>query len=171
MDNTSTLSNYSRYVGNDCHYCNSSFPLFLLVYIDSQIYFQSQIERFLLISVLIHSYKIIIVGSILYSVNLGDSRAVLYKTNGQAIPLSDDHKCSKPSEKERIEKAGASVGRLTRYEVSSNILQCRIFVNLPPFCCTSLLSSLSLSFFSTLYPLVLSTITNHSPVVAVGKVV
>eukprot|EP00746_Dinoflagellata_sp_MGD_P084647 gnl/MRDRNA2_/MRDRNA2_33579_c0_seq1.p1 gnl/MRDRNA2_/MRDRNA2_33579_c0~~gnl/MRDRNA2_/MRDRNA2_33579_c0_seq1.p1 ORF type:complete len:386 (+),score=82.60 gnl/MRDRNA2_/MRDRNA2_33579_c0_seq1:61-1158(+) len=41
--------------------------------------------------------------------NVGDSRAVLGKSNGQAIRLSNDHKPDTPSEAERVILAGGSV--------------------------------------------------------------
>jgi protein phosphatase PTC1 len=52
-------------------------------------------------------------GTTLYCANVGDSRAVLCR-NGQAVPLSYDHKPSRPDEKERIQAAGGNVvsGRL-----------------------------------------------------------
>lgn len=43
-----------------------------------------------------------------YVANIGDSRAVLCR-NGQAIPLSTDHKPELQSEHNRIQKAGGFV--------------------------------------------------------------
>jgi len=50
-----------------------------------------------------------------YIANLGDSRAVLYRTTAkekQAIELSRDHKPTRPDEKDRITRAGGRVERL-----------------------------------------------------------
>lgn len=50
-----------------------------------------------------------------YIANLGDSRAVLYRTTNkekQAIELSRDHKPTRPDEKERIIRSGGRVERL-----------------------------------------------------------
>lgn len=44
----------------------------------------------------------------IYCANAGDSRAVLYR-DGNAIPLSRDHKPSDPQEEERIVKAGGTI--------------------------------------------------------------
>lgn len=44
-----------------------------------------------------------------YTVNLGDSRAVLCR-GGHAIPLTSDHKPDRPDERQRIQKAGGFVG-------------------------------------------------------------
>jgi serine/threonine protein phosphatase PrpC len=41
----------------------------------------------------------------MYSANLGDSRLVLSR-EGNAFPLSHDHKPNSPGEKQRIEEAG-----------------------------------------------------------------
>ncbi len=51
----------------------------------------------------------IIVGDILYVVNLGDSRAVLIDQNGVAKSLSNEHTPNRPDERERIEKLGGVV--------------------------------------------------------------
>lgn len=50
---------------------------------------------------------VLIVQNHLYCVNAGDTRAVLCR-NGEAIPLSEDHKPTNPKEMERIERAGGS---------------------------------------------------------------
>lgn len=44
-----------------------------------------------------------------YTINLGDSRAVLCR-GGHAIPLTSDHKPDRPDERQRIQKAGGFVG-------------------------------------------------------------
>ncbi|EGZ28102.1 hypothetical protein PHYSODRAFT_463946, partial [Phytophthora sojae] len=49
-----------------------------------------------------------------YTVNLGDCRAVLCR-GGHAVPLTSDHKPSRPDEKKRIEKAGGFVGEKLAY--------------------------------------------------------
>jgi len=46
----------------------------------------------------------------LFLANLGDSRAVLGKVNGQALRLTEDHKPNLPHEKKRIEQEGGSIG-------------------------------------------------------------
>ena len=51
----------------------------------------------------------IIIGDILYVVNLGDSRAVLIDQNCEAKSLSNEHTPNRPDEKERIEKLGGVV--------------------------------------------------------------
>lgn len=40
---------------------------------------------------------------------MGDSRAVLVRKGGSILPLSNDHKPTRPDEKKRIERAGGSV--------------------------------------------------------------
>lgn len=57
--------------------------------------------------------------------NCGDSRAVLCR-NGQAVPLSEDHKPNCPAERQRIYKAGGTVER-TAY---GNMVQFRVNGNL-----------------------------------------
>jgi len=57
--------------------------------------------------------------------NTGDSRSVLCR-NGQAVPLSEDHKPNCPGERERIYKAGGTVersqhGNITQYRVNGNL--------------------------------------------------
>lgn len=44
----------------------------------------------------------------LYCANIGDCRSVLFR-NGVAIPLSEDHKPTHPTEEQRIENAGCQV--------------------------------------------------------------
>lgn len=57
--------------------------------------------------------------------NCGDSRAVLCR-NGQAVPLSEDHKPNCPSERQRIAKAGGTVersayGPVVQFRVNGNL--------------------------------------------------
>jgi protein phosphatase 1G len=57
--------------------------------------------------------------------NCGDSRAVLCR-NGQAVPLSEDHKPNCPQERQRIAKAGGSIersayGRVVQFRVNGNL--------------------------------------------------
>ncbi len=56
-----------------------------------------------------------------YAINLGDSRAVLYRVQKEkksdkkvsmAIELSWDHKPTRPSERERVKKRGGKIERL-----------------------------------------------------------
>lgn len=53
--------------------------------------------------------------------NCGDSRAVLCR-NGQAVPLSEDHKPTCPIERQRIQKAGGTIERTA----FGNIVQFRV---------------------------------------------
>ena len=58
---------------------------------------------------------VLIMGNILYSCNLGDSRAVLYRVTNKerlAIELSYDQKPTRPDEKERILKMGGKIEKL-----------------------------------------------------------
>lgn len=50
----------------------------------------------------------LILGSTVFIVNIGDSRAVI-ATKKVAAALSDDHKPERPSEKARVEAAGGMV--------------------------------------------------------------
>jgi protein phosphatase 1L len=50
----------------------------------------------------------VLIGSKLVVANVGDSRAVLTR-NGQAVPLSEDHKPNRTDERQRIESAGGVV--------------------------------------------------------------
>ncbi|KAG6609588.1 Phosphomevalonate kinase [Phytophthora cinnamomi] len=50
-------------------------------------------------------------GLTFYTVNLGDSRAVMCR-GGQAVALTSDHKPDLPDERKRIEKAGGFVGKI-----------------------------------------------------------
>lgn len=57
--------------------------------------------------------------------NAGDSRAVLCR-NGQAVPLSEDHKPNCPVERQRIAKAGGTIersayGRIVQFRVNGNL--------------------------------------------------
>uniref|UniRef100_A0A0G4IDK9 PPM-type phosphatase domain-containing protein n=1 Tax=Chromera velia CCMP2878 TaxID=1169474 RepID=A0A0G4IDK9_9ALVE len=49
--------------------------------------------------------------SVLYMANVGDSRAVVVKSNGEALRLSYDHKAADPAERERVIRAGGVVMR------------------------------------------------------------
>lgn len=60
--------------------------------------------------------SVFIQGNRCFIANLGDSRAVLYRTTTKqklAIELSYDHKPIRPDERERIEKSGGKIYRLT----------------------------------------------------------
>jgi serine/threonine protein phosphatase PrpC len=46
---------------------------------------------------------------ILWTINVGDSRAILCNKNGEAIQLTVDHKPNLPEEKKRIEKLGGKI--------------------------------------------------------------
>jgi protein phosphatase 1G len=57
--------------------------------------------------------------------NCGDSRAVLCR-NGQAVPLSEDHKPNAPIERQRISKAGGTIersayGTVVQFRVNGNL--------------------------------------------------
>jgi len=57
--------------------------------------------------------------------NCGDSRAVLCR-NGQAVPLSEDHKPNCPRERQRILKAGGTIersayGRMVQFRINGNL--------------------------------------------------
>lgn len=52
---------------------------------------------------------VLMINDIIYVANAGDSRAVLYTTNNEVIPLSTDHKPDLEAEKQRIHKAGGYV--------------------------------------------------------------
>lgn len=57
--------------------------------------------------------------------NAGDSRAILCR-EGQAVPMSDDHKPNMPAERARISKAGGTVerqqvGPVVQYRVNGNL--------------------------------------------------
>lgn len=57
--------------------------------------------------------------------NAGDSRAILCR-EGQAVPMSDDHKPNMPAERARIAKAGGTVerqqvGPIVQYRVNGNL--------------------------------------------------
>lgn len=45
----------------------------------------------------------------LYVANVGDSRAVLSRSNGSVLPLTNDHKADRPDEVDRIRRAGGFV--------------------------------------------------------------
>eukprot|EP00758_Cryptobia_borreli_P011991 Tbor_TRINITY_DN5708_c1_g2::TRINITY_DN5708_c1_g2_i3::g.19964::m.19964/K14803/PTC2_3; protein phosphatase PTC2/3 len=53
--------------------------------------------------------SVLLIDSKLICASAGDSRAILYRTDGEIVALSEDHKPSRPSEQERIRKAGGSV--------------------------------------------------------------
>jgi serine/threonine protein phosphatase PrpC len=58
---------------------------------------------------IIHYYDINEKKNILWSINVGDTRAVLANRDGLAIQLSKDHKPNAPSEKKRIEGLGGKI--------------------------------------------------------------
>ena len=51
---------------------------------------------------------VLILGSTMFAINIGDSRAVL-ASDGKAIAVSEDHKPEREDEKQRIEAAGGMV--------------------------------------------------------------
>ncbi|OQR88114.1 protein phosphatase 2C [Achlya hypogyna] len=48
-------------------------------------------------------------GNTLYVANVGDSRAILVKKDGEAVALSTDHKPNRPDERERVTNMGGHV--------------------------------------------------------------
>jgi serine/threonine protein phosphatase PrpC len=72
--------------------------------------------------------SVLMIGHNLYTMNAGDSKAVLCRL-GKPIPLTEDHKPGHPSERQRIEAAGGTAS---------------VPIQSPPF--------LLLSFLSPLYP-------------------
>ncbi|ETV93500.1 hypothetical protein H310_12544 [Aphanomyces invadans] len=52
---------------------------------------------------------VLVRGDAIYAANVGDSRAVLIKKNGDAVPLSSDHKPNRPDERERVNSMGGHV--------------------------------------------------------------
>ena len=52
---------------------------------------------------------VLIVGNMAYVANAGDSRAIIYTTSNEVIPLSFDHKPDVETEKKRINNAGGYV--------------------------------------------------------------
>ena len=78
------------------------------------------------------------IGHNLYTMNAGDSKAVLCRL-GKPIPLTEDHKPGHPSERQRIEAAGGTASGLT-LQISPT---CQLIISRP---------FLLLSFLSPLYP-------------------
>lgn len=56
----------------------------------------------------------LILSDIIYLVNLGDSRGVIFNNRGEIYLRTSDHKPDRPDEKDRIYKAG---GRVVNYDV------------------------------------------------------
>jgi protein phosphatase 2C family protein 2/3 len=52
---------------------------------------------------------VLIRGSTLWAANVGDCRAVIVRDSGKGVPLTNDHRASEKSEKERIRAAGGTV--------------------------------------------------------------
>ncbi|ETV71395.1 hypothetical protein, variant 1 [Aphanomyces astaci] len=52
---------------------------------------------------------VVVRGDTIYVANVGDSRAVLIKKSGDAVPLSSDHKPNRPDERERVTNMGGHV--------------------------------------------------------------
>ena len=63
----------------------------------------------------------VLVGRKLFVANAGDSRAVLCRANGIALPLSEDHKPLSKKEMERITNAGGFVNRFGRVNGNLNL--------------------------------------------------
>ena len=66
---------------------------------------------------------VLIIGNTLFSINLGDSRAI-FCHNGKAINLSVDHKATNESEKKRVIKA---VGYILRRRLLGILVITRSF--------------------------------------------
>lgn len=60
-------------------------------------------------------------GNMLYVANAGDSRAVLCRADGVALPLSEDHKPNQPRELARIHAAGGFVTQIGRVNGNLNL--------------------------------------------------
>jgi protein phosphatase 1L len=73
----------------------------------------------------------ILIGKRLLVANVGDSRAVIYRTNKdgvkEAVPLSKDHKPNRTDERERIEKMGGSVMWVGTWRVGGVLAVSRAF--------------------------------------------
>lgn len=67
------------------------------------------------------SIVVVFVGRQYYVANAGDSRAVLGRRGGRAIPLSEDHKPIHKTEMDRITKAGGFVNRFGRVNGNLNL--------------------------------------------------
>lgn len=59
--------------------------------------------------VIIHYYDVKGKKNILWTINVGDSRAVLSNNNNMAVQLTKDHKPNSPDEKKRIEQLGGKL--------------------------------------------------------------
>ncbi|KAL5568328.1 hypothetical protein UlMin_024903 [Ulmus minor] len=70
----------------------------------------------------------VLVGNHLYVANVGDSRTVISK-NGEAIPLSEDHKPNRSDERKRIESAGGVVMWAGTWRVGGVLAMSRAFGN------------------------------------------
>ena len=66
----------------------------------------------------------LIINDVLYAINLGDSRALCSKNNGnEFIQLTRDHKPDDPKEKARIEKAGGKVYYANKVNFNGKIVE------------------------------------------------
>ena len=66
----------------------------------------------------------LIINDVLYTINLGDSRALCSKNTGnEFIQLTRDHKPDDPKEKARIEKAGGKVYYANKVNVNGKIVE------------------------------------------------
>jgi serine/threonine protein phosphatase PrpC len=85
---------------------------------------------------------------ILYSANVGDSRAILCR-NGQALRLTVDHKATLPEEAKRVRDAGGYVGRNQRVNgilaisraLGDHMLKENNVVSAEPYCTTTPLNA------------------------------
>ncbi|GAA0168185.1 protein phosphatase [Lithospermum erythrorhizon] len=70
----------------------------------------------------------VLVGNHLYVANVGDSRAIIFKS-GKAIALSEDHKPNRNDERKRIENAGGIVIWAGTWRVGGVLAMSRAFGN------------------------------------------
>ena len=70
----------------------------------------------------------VLVGRRLVLAHVGDSRAVLGE-NGEAVPLTSDHKPNRPDERERIENVGGTVVHAGTWRVGGVLAVSRSFGN------------------------------------------
>lgn len=71
----------------------------------------------------------VVVGKKLVVGHVGDSRAVLGKKDGTAVPLSDDHKPNRPDELHRVQSVGGTVVHVGTWRVGGILAVSRSFGN------------------------------------------